>query len=218
VSARASPWWRRALILLLVLVLVGGLSLWGLNGLAHWLVVADPLEPARAVVVLTGHMPFRAMEAASIYRQGWAPEVWVTQAVRSPEEEALARLGLQIVREEIYTRRVLEYLGVAPAATRLLSEPAQNTFQEVRLINRELERVHGDRVILVTSKSHSRRVRATWRALIGNSRFAIIRYAEEDPYQPDRWWRHTGDALAVSREVFGLMNVWAGFPLQPDQP
>ena len=27
----------------------------------------------------------------------------------------------------------------------------------------------------------------------------------------------TRDALDVSREAFGLMNVWAGFPVQPDR-
>jgi len=72
-------------------------------------------------------------------------------------------------------------------------------------------------VIIVTSKAHSRRVRATWSAVVGNSPRAIIRYAEEEPYQAGRWWRNTRDALDVSREVFGLMNVWAGFPVQPDR-
>jgi hypothetical protein len=42
-----------------------------------------------------------------------------------------------------------------------------------------------------------------------------VRYASADPYDAQRWWRHTRDALAVSREVFGLLNVWAGFPVQP---
>ncbi len=51
------------------------LGVWVLHGLARWLVVADPLMPARALVVLGGHTPFRAMEAASLYREGWAPEV-----------------------------------------------------------------------------------------------------------------------------------------------
>ncbi len=32
-------------------------------------VVEDPLQPARAVVVLGGKVPFRAMEAAKLYKQ-----------------------------------------------------------------------------------------------------------------------------------------------------
>ena len=42
------------------------------------LVVEDPLQKARAVVVFGGGIPFRAMEAAKLYREGWAPEVWLS--------------------------------------------------------------------------------------------------------------------------------------------
>ena len=208
---------RRTLIQLLVIVLAAAFPVYGVRGIGHWLVVVDPLEHARAIVILGGHLPFRAMEAASIYRQGLAPEVWLTGGAGSAEEAALARLGLQTVREEVYNRAVLERLGVPRTSIRLLSGTVQNTLEEVQRVAREVEGVGGDRVILVTSKFHTRRVRTMWRALMGDSPHAIVRYATEDPYEPSRWWRHTGDALAVSREVFGLLNVWAGFPLQPDR-
>ena len=34
-----------------------------------WLVVEDPLQPASVIVVLGGKVPFRAMEAAKLYKQ-----------------------------------------------------------------------------------------------------------------------------------------------------
>ena len=212
--------WARAklaLVLGLVVVLIVVLVLWGVRGLGYWLIVADPLEPARAIVVLGGRMPFRAIEAASIYRQGWAAEIWLTKEVRSAEESALDRLGVAVIRGEAYNREVLERLGVPPGALRLLSDSVRNTADETRLIARELGVSSADRVILVTSKTHSRRVRATWSAIVGASPRAIIRYAAEEPYHPGSWWRNTRDALDVSREVFGLMNVWAGFPVVPDR-
>ncbi len=216
-SVRARERAKRALVLALVAVLIAILAPWGVRGLGHWLVVANPLEPARAIVVLGGRVPFRAMEAASIYRQGWAPEVWLTKEVRSPEETALDRLGVAVIRGEGYNREVLEHLGVPPSAVRLLSDPVQNTVDEVRLIAGELGRDRGGRVILVTSKTHTRRVRATWSAIVGAAPRAVVRYAVEEPYHPGSWWRNTRDALDVSREVFGLMNVWVGFPVQPDR-
>jgi len=179
--------------------------------------VADPLEPAKAIVVLSGRVPFRAMEAASIYREGLASEVWLTKEVVRAEERALGRLGVAVVREEVYNREALERLGVKPEAIRLLGDDVQNTVDEMRLIAGELGRYGGDRVIIVTSKVHSRRVRATWAAIVGASPKAIVRYAREEPYGARGWWRNTRDALDVSREVFGLMNVWAGFPVQPDR-
>ena len=217
VSVRARAWRWRALVLVLVLGLVTASVPGAAGGLGYWLMVADPLEPARAIVVLSGRVPFRAMEAASMYRQGWAPEVWVSKPVYTAEEAALDRLGVTIVREEVYNREVLERLGVPTRAIHVLTQGAQNTAQEVRLIAQELERTGGDGVILVTSKPHSRRVRATWSAIVGASPQAIIRYAKEEPYHSGSWWQNTRDALDVSREVFGLMNVWAGFPVQPDR-
>lgn len=200
-----------------LLAVVAVLLPWGASGVGQWLMVADPLEPAKAVVVLSGRVPFRAMEAASIYREGLAPEVWLTREVVGPEEQALDRLGVAVVRGDAYNRAVLERLGVKPEAIRLLGDAVWNTVDEVRLIAAELGRDGGDRVIIVTSKTHSRRVRATWAALVGASPKAIIRYAREEPYNARGWWRNTRDALDVSREVFGLMNVWAGFPVQPDR-
>lgn len=207
-------WWpRTALVATVLIALVAASLVWGVRGLGAWLVVEDPLAPAQAVVALGGELPFRAMEAASIYRQGWTSEVWLTRPPQDPGDAALRQLGVQVPNEEVYNRAVLERLGVPVAAIRVLSRPAQNTAQEVQVIAEELQRVGGGQVILVTSKPHSRRVRATWRALIGED--AIVRYATSDPYNAHQWWRHTGDVLAVSREVFGLLNVWAGFPVRP---
>jgi uncharacterized SAM-binding protein YcdF (DUF218 family) len=216
-SARLPRWMRRALVLGALLG-AGTVLLWrSASGVGEWLMVEDPLEPATAVVVLSGRTPFRAMEAASIYRQGLAPEVWLTKEVVRPEEQALGRLGVAVVREEAYNREALERLGVKPEAIRVLGAGVWNTVDEVRLIAGELGHAAGDRVIIVTSKAHSRRVRATWSAIVGTSPRAIIRYAGEEPYDARVWWRNTRDALDVSREVFGLVNVWAGFPVRPDR-
>jgi uncharacterized SAM-binding protein YcdF (DUF218 family) len=176
--------------------------------------VAAPLEPAQTIVVLGGGIPFLAMEAASLYQRGWAPQVWVTRGVDPAEEAALVRLGVEVVGEETYNRHVLERLGVPSEAIRILDEAVQNTVGEVQLIARELRRTGGDRVTLVTSKSHSRRVRVTWRALVGNLPQAVVRYATEDPYHPRHWWRQARDAMEVSREVFGLLNAWTGLPVR----
>ncbi len=200
-----------------MLVLVTVFVALGVPKIGYWLVVADPLENAQAIVVLSGDVPFRAMEAASIYKNGRAPEVWITRAIRPSREAALAKLGIQFVRGETYNKQVLQKLGVPADAIRLLNKGVRNTEEEVQLIAHELKRAGGERVILVTSKAHTRRVRAIWGALVGDTPEVIVRYAREDPFNPARWWRNTKDALAVSREVFGIINVWTGFPVQPDR-
>jgi uncharacterized SAM-binding protein YcdF (DUF218 family) len=210
--------WLRAVValvgfgLLLVAVLPSGL-----NALGRWLMVADPVDKASAIVVLVGYMPFRAMEAAALYHQGWAPEVWVTQEDRSSRDAALRRLGIDPPNDHEYSRDVLVRLGVPSSAIRILDPPILNTMQEIDLLARELRTAGGTRAILVTSKAHTRRVRATWLTRVGGSPAAIVRYTTADPYDPESWWHRTSDVLAVSREVFAMVNVWTGFPVQPDR-
>jgi uncharacterized SAM-binding protein YcdF (DUF218 family) len=48
---------------------------WGVMRLGQWLVVEDPLATAYAIVVLSGRMPERAMEAARLYQHDFAARV-----------------------------------------------------------------------------------------------------------------------------------------------
>src|SRR5439155_22605989 len=117
----------------------------------------------------------------------------------------------------VYSRRVLLAQGVPSEAIRVLGEHNSNTADEVRAVARELNAAGGGRVILVTSKYHTRRVKVLWHAIAGGDPDAIVRYTSDDPFEPARWWRNTADALSVSREWFGLLNAWAGFPVTSER-
>ena len=188
---------------------------WGIIKLGQWIVIEEPLAPARAIVVLSGQAPYRALEAAALFHQHLAPEIWVTRPDDSEDELALRRLRMESTSEEANSVKVLEHLGVPAGSIRILDRPVRNTDQEIHLIAEELDRVHGSQVIIVTSKYHTRRVRAIWRAVVGEKPRAIVRYAYEDSYDPARWWKNTQDAKHAMQENLGLLNVWAGFPLQP---
>src|SRR5678815_3507679 len=43
-------------------------GLFALRKAGQWLIVQDPLAPADVIVVLSGGMPYRAMEAARLYK------------------------------------------------------------------------------------------------------------------------------------------------------
>jgi uncharacterized SAM-binding protein YcdF (DUF218 family) len=206
---------RRLLIVLAVLAVLTGAAFWAFRNLGRWLVVDDTLQPARAIVVLTGLIPYRAMEAAEIYRQGWAPEVWLFQDDPSGANDAFTILGIHHVTEEEYDQQVLERLGVPKAAIRLLDPPATNTENEFDLLREELRRQGGDRVILVTSPVHTRRVKAIWRIVIGNQPQAIVRHDTDEPSDPDHWWRANRDVRDVVHEILGLINTRLGFVVKP---
>ena len=214
----APPVWKRRIYVSILLVTVClSLALFALSALGRWLMVDEPLEQASAVIVFGGHLPFRAMEAASIYREGLAREVWLTEGGVFPEDLALERLGIDKPAENFYSRQVLERLGVPDKSIRLVAGHNVNTAEEVRTVASELKARGGDRVILITSKYHTRRVKVLWHKLIGNRPEAIVRYTPDDPFQPDRWWRNAGDASSVAHEWFGLLNAWAGFPIKSER-
>jgi uncharacterized SAM-binding protein YcdF (DUF218 family) len=129
----------------------------------------------------------------------------------------LATLGIERSPEYAYSRQVLQRLGVPDDLIHVLPGANQNTADEMRTIARELKASGGDRVIIITSGYHTRRVRVLWRTLAGKNAEAIVRYARDDPFDSAHWWRRTGDAMAVTREWFGLLNAWAGFPMKSRQ-
>lgn len=201
----------RVVLGLLGILLLGGVLL--LLGVGRWLVVEDPLEKAQAIVVLSGRMPLRALEAAKLYREGYAPKVWVTHS--SEPGATLAAMQIAYVGEDSYNLRVLVHEGVPANAVRVLEPSIINTADEIAAVSAALEEEKGRTVIIVSSKVHTRRVRILWHRLVAGRGQAIVRAASDDPFEPRRWWRTTGDALDVVRELLGILNVWAGMPLRP---
>ena len=209
--SRTRRWWYAGALLVL-LVLVGSRSFLRVGS---WLVVRDDPEPSAAIVVLSGGMPYRAMEGADLYNQGWAPEVWLTQDRDPKREEAVAPLGIELLSDTHDSRRILEAMGVPVHAIRVLPNIIRNTAEEVREISQTLSETGGERVIIVTSPFHTRRVRTLWRRLVGGAPRVLLQPATRDPYDAGRWWRRTDDIWAVAKEILGLLNAWVGSRVQP---
>jgi uncharacterized SAM-binding protein YcdF (DUF218 family) len=186
-------------------------------GVGRWLVVEDPLVKSQAIVILSGAMPVRAIEAAKIYRQGYAPEIWLTHSAEPGE--TLEEMNIPFSGEDHYNRLVLIHEGVPPEAIHVLEPPIVNTADEIRVTAAALSHANArgvnETVILVTTKAHTRRVHLLWSRLAPGQGHAIVRAAAGDPFDPRHWWRTTSDALDVVREVLGLLNAWAGLPLHP---
>jgi uncharacterized SAM-binding protein YcdF (DUF218 family) len=204
--------WFAGLAIFFVLMIA---ALWVFLHLGTWLVIQDPLAPADVIVVLSGHMPYRAIEAARLYGQKAAPQVWVTQP-EGPAEE-LAQMHIPFVGEDFYSQRVLMAQGVPALSIRILPDATSNTASEIGEVSTIARQSDIHTVVIVTSAPHTRRVRAIWKRLVGDSPRLIVRHPVDDPFNGPRWWRSTADALDVVREWLGLANAWAGFPAKPGQ-
>jgi uncharacterized SAM-binding protein YcdF (DUF218 family) len=212
-ESRKSTQGKRRLICGFALLFLAFAAVLAFRHAGRWLVREDPLAPAGVIVVLSGALPFRAEEAAHIFRQGHAPEVWVSRPSNDADE--MRRLGINFITDEDYNREVLIRSGVPATAIRIFPDTVVDTEQEVEETAALMRQSGKNSAIIVTSPPHTRRVAALWKKLAPRDSRLIVRAAWQDPFDADHWWQNTRDALAVTREYSGLMNVWAGLPIRP---
>lgn len=175
----------------------------------RFLVVADPLPPsADAIVVLAGSVPDRTLEAVDLYHAGVARRVVVTRERLPRGEAALHARGVVLPESDRETVDVLEQLGVPSAAIRVLRRRNKSTESEARTIARDAC-AHGyRRLVVVTSRPHTRRARLILRRALEPRVTVAIRPARYDPFAAGRWWRVRRDAKLVLSEYQKLANFW----------
>ena len=110
-SAKSVARRRGALRWTLLVILLLAIGTVAFRDAGYWLVREDPLGKAEVIVVLSGGMPYRANGAASLFKSGYAPEVWVSRP-EGPQQD-LAALGIHFVGEEEYNREILVHRGRA---------------------------------------------------------------------------------------------------------
>ena len=187
-----------------------------LRAAAYALIVEDPLEPAGAIVVLTGGEPFRDLEAAALYRAGWAPKVVVTRETESARDRGLRQLGITVPNNADIGRQVLLLQGVPEDAIVTPPRTALNTVEELQGAYALLA-AEGKPIIFVTTRIHTRRVGVVWHQISGGTPKGIVRYARSDPFDPESWWRTRDGLIALPREYQTLANQLFGTPARPRQ-
>jgi uncharacterized SAM-binding protein YcdF (DUF218 family) len=215
-SARTNDFVGR---LLRIFAILGAIALFTLSaglafmlGVGHWLIDEDALQKANAIAVLSGNFPARALEAASLYRKGYAGEIWLTRPGTQTDE--LAEFGIHFPSEAECNYQVLRRLGIPAKAIRVLDSTVINTQDELEVIGGALRQKNIASVIVVTNKAHTRRVHELWNKLDSSSGKIIVHAISNDDFQPSAWWTRTGDTQQVIHEVFGMINLWAGLPMQ----
>jgi uncharacterized SAM-binding protein YcdF (DUF218 family) len=185
-----------------------------LREIAAFLSVEDSLEPAAAIISLGGEgkPPFREIEAARLYRAGWAPLVVIVRGARYQDAQQLQDLGNEAKQPWELSREALMREGVPASAILLLKDNAQNTLEELQAAFRALPSKESP-VILVTSTFHTRRARLTWKYVTKGRSRAIVRAVGRDSFDPAGWWQQGGFAWSVAHEYLGLINYYAGFPI-----
>ena len=197
-------------ILVLLLLGAGGV-VWLLYYGGRYLQHEDPLMKADAIFVLAGTRLERPLEAMDLYNEGHAPLIVLSPGRPEYGEFVLRQRGVPFPTETEQARDALVRSGLPPEAVMATSGYVDNTAQEANLIRAMVKANHWRRVILVTSKYHTRRAAFAFRrGLEGTGADVIMRASRYDPSDPARWWRSRADFRFASSEFQKLLAYRLG--------
>ena len=190
---------RRTFLLLLIL-LAGGAG-WFLYYGGRYLQHEDPLQKSDVIFVLAGARTERLLEGYHLYMEGYAPVILLSPGRVEPSEAMLRSRGIRFPSEHELGRDVLVQLGVPPTAIESPAPSVDNTAQEANLLRARVLSHGWKRVIVVTSKFHTRRSGFAFRrGLEGTGATVVMRASRFDPADPANWWRSRADFRFASTE------------------
>lgn len=177
-----------------------------LRAIGGFLIVRDETHPADAIVVLSGSVPDRILEAVDLYQAHLAPRIILTREKPLPGLAALRARGATLPEHHEQNISIAEQLGVPADAIRVMPTATTSTLAEIKALVPYLTEQNVHSILLVTSKAHARRARLTFRTLAGpNLRIAVCpsRY---DPFSADQWWHERGLVRRAVIEYGKLLN------------
>ncbi len=177
----------------------------------RYLVYQDPIEKSDAVVVLAGARVERWLEGVELYRAGWAPQIVISPGRIEEAELELRSKGIRFPSDAELARDAMLQMRVPAAAVETLQRSLDNTAQEAEAVHQLASERRWTRVIVVTSKYHTRRARFAFvREFRGTNVQILMRASRYDTSTPERWWAHRADSRYVLSELEKLIAYKLG--------
>jgi uncharacterized SAM-binding protein YcdF (DUF218 family) len=168
--------------------------------IASWLNVSEPRLPVDYVIPLPGGNDTRPFAAAALVRAGLADRAAVLINPATPDVSAQIALPMHQV-----THQVLQLRGVPEDDILLLRGVSDSTFSDIQIIAGLIEREPNATIAIVTSPSHTRRVRWTISQILpqcGNQVCVIATF--NDHFDQRIWWQDQGAMHEILSEYLKL--------------
>ncbi len=198
-----------------IAICVAGLYLENiLRSISGFLILEGQLKKTDIIVVLAGSIPDRAMEAADIYNDGYSKKILLTKEILPKSFEILLEKSIRIPEDYDINKIVLTSLGVSDVDIESLDKRVESTYEEASAVKDFLMENGYKSLILVTSKTHSRRAYLTFRSFLGNEIEIINKPTKYGDFNPDAWWTKRKDAkelfFAYIKMLFYSIyyNIW----------
>lgn len=204
--------------LAVLLAIVVGLLLLSrpvLVGLGKFLVTGDEHPaPAEAAVVLATGVDYteRLIEAAHLYEKGLVKKIVIdgdrkSQALKDLEKEGY----VEPCRWEVNYLAVLKFLGVNEQDVVVIDAPdAFDTVSEAKFVGASLQKQRLNRLIITTSKFHTRRAAYIWRNAFPGQFDIQVAGAGNDQFDPQGWWKEGRQVRQLLGEYGGWFQYWTG--------
>jgi uncharacterized SAM-binding protein YcdF (DUF218 family) len=185
---------------LIILALAMEVVFWAMGGL---LIVADPLEPADAIVALSGGED-RINEAARLYEEKFSRLVILTETGEFLPEWNVNYSTLMIAEAV--------RLGIPAGAVALTEGSASSTLDEARHVRDFMASRNLQSAIVVTDPFHTFRTRLIFGEVFKNSEMNItIRPVRDHWYKSRSWWLTRQGRQATAQEYLKLFAYLLGF-------
>jgi uncharacterized SAM-binding protein YcdF (DUF218 family) len=199
---------RRLLLVFFVYLLIGGAFYIFraplLRSFALLLIKEDTLQQADALFVLSGAGYERGNEAAKIFEKGFIPKIVCTGANLQIEFKVF---GIDTLESEV-TIANLKRLQVPDSAIVKIPKGTSTREEAEVILNYCLEN-HLKKVMVLSSKLHTRRVNKVFRKKFKAAGIAlIVRGAPPLSFDENRWWQSEDGMIAVNNEWMKTFYYW----------
>ena len=165
-----------------------------------------------AVVVLNTGLEYypRLIEAASIFKGGWADQVVINGNRKTDVLRELEAQGFQpCCPWYADSLQILTMFGVPKNRIVWISaEDVYDTVTEAEAVGKELLDRNIRTIVVTTSKFHSRRANAIWKDMYEDDLTVYVVPAESDPYDPQSWWKDGRQIRWVLAEYGAWVYYW----------
>ena len=158
------------------------------------------------IVLLDGGIS-RPLYAADLYKDGFAPEIWVSRPYRPQGVLIAVEAGVHIPANEAVAREILVKRGVPPESIRFYGRAVKSTINEALALKRAVE-TRGKQILVVTSRTHARRAGWIFRSVHPAAEIRVT----ATPYEAftRRWWTSQSMAEAAVLETSKMVYYLLG--------
>ena len=189
-------------------LLFGTLFRW----IGHWVVLDETPSSADAIVVLHTGLEYypRLVQAADIYHRGLAQTIVINGNRKSDTLRRLEERGFEpSCPWYADSLKILRLFGVPPEKVITISaEDVYDTISEAETVTEELLQHKFQKIIITTSKFHTRRARHIWKKIVQDKMTIQMVAAGQDPYDPDQWWQSGRQIRWVLAEYGAWLFYW----------